>query len=274
VTAIPGAGGSAQEPAGGTLSGAASTDAAPSARREELAGALEALERRLTDACAAAARPRADVTLIAVTKTFPASDVALLAGLGVHDVAENKDQEAKAKHADLADAGLRWHFVGQLQRNKARSVVRYADVVHSVDRAELAEALGGAAQRLRERPLKVLLQVDLGEQPEGGLGPSGAPRGGVRPELLAELAAAVAAQAALELAGVMAVAPLGGEPDGAFARLATLSTGLVAEYPNAGWISAGMSGDFEAAIRHGATHVRVGSALLGKRVTGHGSVRP
>ena len=273
MTASLGAGGP-PEPAGGNAPGAMSADVAPSARRNELAAALVAVERRLAEACAGAGRPRADVTLIAVTKTFPASDVALLADLGLREVAENKDQEAKVKHAELSALGLRWHFVGQLQRNKARSVVRYADVVHSVDRPELVEALGTAAGRLREHPLDVLLQIDLSEAAEGSPGHGGAARGGVRPDELGRLADAVEVQPALRLRGLMAVAPLDADPESAFARLAQVASGLVKTYPEAGWVSAGMSADLEAAIRNGATHVRVGSALLGKRVTGHGSVRP
>ena len=272
MTAIPGAGGSS-EPTGGTTRGVASLDATPLARKAELAAALAALEQRIAEACAAAGRPRADVTLIAVTKTFPAADVAILAELGIHEVAENKDQEAKAKHAALVSAGLRWHFVGQLQRNKARSVVRYADVVHSVDRPELAEALGTAAGLVRERPLDVLVQIDLSDGVDAAQGPSGVARGGVRPGEIGRLADAVGAQPALRLLGVMAVAPLGGDPDHAFARLGEVASELVKVYPAARWVSAGMSGDLEAAIRHGATHVRVGSALLGNRVTGHGKVR-
>lgn len=248
----------------------------PSAERlAELAAALDALEQRLAAACADAGRARADVTVIAVTKTFPASDVAALAELGVREVAENKDQEAKAKHAAVAGAGrpateLRWHFVGQLQRNKARSVVRYADVVHSVDRLDLVEALAGAAGRLRDRPLDVLLQIDLSEPSNDDVG---AGRGGAHPDQLGPLAESVSGQSALRLAGVMAVAPLGGDPDRAFARLAALADDLRADHPDARWISAGMSGDLEAAVRFGTTHVRVGSALLGKRAPGHGSVR-
>jgi pyridoxal phosphate enzyme (YggS family) len=188
--------------------------------------------------------------------------------LGIRDVGENKDQEARAKQADLAELDLRWHFVGQLQRNKARSVVRYADVVHSVDRPELAAALGSASERLRDRPLEVLLQVDLSEEasPDSG-------RGGVHPGGVSQLADAVAGQTSLRLRGVMAVAPLGGDPERAFARLADVAAGLAEHYPEADWISAGMSGDLEVAVKRGATHVRVGSALLGKRMPGHGSVR-
>jgi pyridoxal phosphate enzyme (YggS family) len=225
-------------------------------RREELAANLAAVERRLSAACAAAGRGRGEVTLVAVTKTFPASDVRLLGELGVTDVAENRDQEARAKAAE-GGPGLRWHFVGQLQRNKCRSVARYADVVHSVDRPELVGALARAAQH-RAAPLDVLIQVDLDPEPAGT-------RGGVRPDRVTVLADLVAAESTLRLRGVMAVAPLGGDPGAAFAHLSALSGTLRASYPGAVWISAGMSGDLESAIRHGATHVRVGSALLGSR---------
>lgn len=204
--------------------------------------------------------------MIAVTKTYPASDVLLLAQLGVTEVGENRDQEAAPKAAEVAGAGaaVRWHFVGQLQRNKCRSVVRYADVVHSVDSVRLATALGRAAQTGRDRPLDALVQVSI----------DGAPgRGGALPESadpdvgLFPVAAAVAAEPALRLAGVMAVAPLGWEPDRAFDRLAVVAQRLRAEHPGATEVSAGMSGDLESAIRHGATQVRVGSALLGMRST-------
>ncbi|WP_035857058.1 YggS family pyridoxal phosphate-dependent enzyme [Cryptosporangium arvum] len=236
-------------------------------RRAELAAGLADVRERIAAACADAGRDPAGVTLIAVTKTWPASDVAALASLGVRDVAENKDQEARAKFASLASLDVRWHFVGQLQRNKARSVVRYADVVHSVDRPELVTALAGAASRHRENPLDVLLQVDLDEGSSAG-------RGGVAPSAVASLASEVAASGSLRLVGLMAVAPLGADPDAAFARLADVSVALRNDHEDATWISAGMSGDLESAVRHGATHVRVGSALLGKRVSGHGSVRP
>lgn len=226
-------------------------------RRGELADALAELEARLAAACAAAGRPRDDVTLIAVTKTRPASDVALLHELGVLDVGESKDQEAAAKVAELATAApdLRWHFVGRLQRNKARSVAAYADVVHSVDRAPLVEALASGAERAG-RDVGVLLQVSLDGDPD---------RAGAQPADLPRLAESVARAQGLQLRGVMAVAPLGAEPREAFARLHALAAGLRDEHPEAGWISAGMSGDLEPAIAQGATHVRVGTALLGRR---------
>ena len=222
-------------------------------RRQQLAAALEALEQRLSAACAAAGRRRDDVVLVAVTKTHPASDVEALRDLGVRDVGENRDQEASAKAA--AVDGVRWHFVGAVQTNKARSVASYADVVHSVDRPALVDALDRGAARAG-RVLDVLLQVSL----------DGAPgRGGALPADLPPLADRAAAAASLRLAGLMAVAPLGADPDGAFAELARVAERLRADHPQAREISAGMSGDLEQAVAHGATHVRVGTALLGRR---------
>jgi PLP dependent protein len=234
-------------------------------RRRQLATALARVRARIADACAAAGRDRDEVTLVAVTKTYPASDVVLLAGLGVGDVGENRDQEAAPKAAAVAaaDADVRWHFVGQLQRNKCRSVVGYADMVHSVDSVRLAAALADAARR-REQPLDVLVQVSIdGDPARGGtVAGSGDPERG-----LPAVAEAVAGAASLRLAGLMAVAPLGWTPDDAFARLADVAAWVRAAHPTATVLSAGMSGDLEAAIAHGATHVRVGSALLGMRST-------
>ncbi|MBC8990492.1 YggS family pyridoxal phosphate-dependent enzyme [Micromonospora chalcea] len=233
-------------------------------RRAELAAGLARVRARIADACAAAGRQRDAVTLVAVTKTYPASDVVALAGLGVTDVGENRDQEAAPKAEAAADAGAapRWHFIGQLQRNKARSVVRYADVVQSVDSVRLAAALDAAAGAVRDRPLDVLVQVSIdGDPARGGTLPGAAdPQRGLDP-----VAAAVAGADGLRLAGLMAVAPLGWEPDRAFARLAEVAAALRADHPGATVLSAGMSGDLESAIGHGATHVRVGSALLGMR---------
>jgi hypothetical protein len=235
-------------------------------RRQELATALAAVRRRIAAACAAAGRAESTVALVAVTKTYPASDVALLADLGVGDVGENRDQEAAAKAAAVRAAGvaLRWHFVGQLQRNKCASVAGYADVVHSVDSVRLAEALARAVERHRDRdrPLDVLVQVSIdGDQARGGAVP-----GGADPDRAVQrVADTLAAAASLRLAGVMAVAPMGWAPEVAFARLAEVAARLRADHPGATAVSAGMSGDLEAAIGHGATHVRVGSALLGRR---------
>ena len=238
----------------------------PAERSAELAANLAEVRERISLAAAAAGRAADGITLVAVTKIWPASDVRLLAALGVTDVAENRDQEARPKHEACADLGVRWHFVGQLQRNKARSVAAYADVVESVDRPELVTALDRAAGE-HGRVLDVLVQVGLADVPDGS---PPAHRGGVDPREVLALADAVAGCASLRLGGLMAVAPLG--PDGgavdprpAFARLAALAAEVRAAHPSATVVSAGMSGDLEEAVAAGATHVRVGTAVLGGR---------
>ena len=227
-----------------------------SGRRDQLAANLEAVRRRISVACDDAGRPD-DVRLVVVTKFFPASDVRILADLGVTDVGENRHQEAEAKARECADLGLRWHFIGGLQSNKAAAVASYADVVESLDRPKLIGPLSrGAGARSHE--VDVLLQVSLDPPGAGN-------RAGADPDDLAALADAVGESAHLRLRGLMAVAPLGEEPDGAFARLAAIHADLLSAHPDATLLSAGMSGDLEAAIKHGATHVRVGSAVLGPR---------
>lgn len=228
------------------------------ARTAGLASNLAALTERIRVACVAAGRGPDEVGVIAVTKTFPAEDVRRLAALGVREVAENRDQDARAKAAELADLDVRWHFVGQLQRNKVNHVVGYADVVHSVDRADLARALSAAAERHRDEPLAVLLQVNLDQDPSGD-------RGGAAPDGIPGLADLVAGLPGLALSGLMAVAPLGEDPGRAFGRLAGVAARLRAVHPQASMLSAGMSADLEAAVAHGTTHVRVGTALLGGR---------
>ena len=225
-------------------------------RRAELEHNLAQVHRRIERACAEAHRDPGELTLVAVTKFFPASDVDLLAELGVTAVGENRDQEAAAKVAQLHHrADLEVHFIGQLQSNKVSSVARYADVVESVDRPKLVRALDRAAGN-HGRRLRVLVQVGLDHE-EG--------RGGIAPEAAPDLADAVAAADHLDLRGVMAVAPLGADPASAFARLREVAHGIRAAHPEASWISAGMSGDLEQAVAHGATHLRVGTAILGSR---------
>ena len=226
-----------------------------SSRRDELAARLTAVRERISAACAAAGRKPQDVSLVAVTKTFPASDVRLLSGLGVRDFGENRDAEAAPKAAQCADLDLVWHFVGQLQTNKAASVARYATFVHSVDRLRLVHALGVAARRA-ERVIECLIEVSLDGDPA---------RGGALAGEVPGLAEALMAEAGLVLAGVMAIAPLGMPPADAFARLLDSAAAVRAVRPAATVISAGMSGDLEAAIAAGATHVRIGTALLGDR---------
>ncbi len=225
-------------------------------RREELAGNVAQVHSRVVRAARAAGRDPSDVTVVAITKTRPASDVRLLAELGITHVGENRDQEARAKVAECSDLPLTWHFVGQLQRNKAGSVARYADVVQSVDRAALVDALGRAAAR-HGRQLGVCIQIDLAGDRAG--------RGGADPDEALALADRVAGHDALDLLGVMAVAPLGADPASAFSRLADVHGHITSRHPGAVMRSAGMSADLEAAIAAGATHIRPGSALLGAR---------
>lgn len=234
-------------------------------RRDEVSGNLHHVRARIDAACRASGRRVEDVRLLAVTKTFPASDVAVLGDLGMTDFAENRDQEAARKVGEFAAlraaARPRWHMVGRLQRNKARSVARWADEVQSVDSRRLAEALATAVRKEldgggRSEPLDVLVQVSLDED----TGRGGCPPGG-----LDEVADVVAAADALRLRGVMAVAPLGGSPDAAFEDLAAYAARLRHRHPDATELSAGMSGDMEQAIAHGSTCVRVGTALLGHR---------
>ncbi|MFB6552789.1 YggS family pyridoxal phosphate-dependent enzyme [Streptomyces sp. NPDC056405] len=232
-------------------------------RKQELAANLAKVEERIAAACEAAGRGREEVTLIVVTKTYPADDVRILSELGVRDVAENRDQDAAPKAAACSDLPLSWHFVGQLQTNKVRSVVGYADVVQSVDRARLVTALSKEAVRAG-REVGCLLQValDAGENAR-------ADRGGVSPAGIEELADLVARSDGLRLDGLMTVAPLTGEYAGrqqaAFEHLMDLSTYVRRTHPAANMVSAGMSADLEQAVAAGATHVRVGTAVLGVR---------
>lgn len=240
------------------------TDAAPvgDARFHELETRLAAVRERIAKAAEAVGRGEDLPRLIVVTKFHPADDIRRLAALGVTDVGENRDQEAAAKAADLADSGLTWHFVGQLQTKKAKSVARYAAAVHSVDRPQLVDALAKAATAEHEAsgraPLDCFIQVSLEDD-------AGAHRGGASPADVQVLAERVAAADGLRLAGVMAVAPLGAEPEPAFEKLAAISARLVAGHPEATAISAGMSQDLEAAVKFGATHLRIGSDILGSR---------
>jgi PLP dependent protein len=239
------------------LSGATVPGAGEAAgpRREQLRAALAAVLDRIAAGCASAGRDPAEVTLVVVTKTYPASDVRLLASLGVTDVGENRDQEAGPKRDACADLPLRWHVIGQVQSNKARHVARYADFVHSVDRLSLVRALGRGA-RDAGRELACLVQVTLDGDPA---------RGGASVDAVPALARAIADEPGLELHGLMAVAPLGADPEVAFDPLPRLRDRLLQEHPGARLVSAGMSGDLEAALRHGATHLRVGTAVLGAR---------
>lgn len=234
-------------------------------RTDQLRAALAEVRGRIASACAAAGRDESEVRLLAVTKRFPADDVVRLADLGVADFAENKDQEAAEKVAEVArarpDLPIRWHMVGRLQRNKARSVARWADEVQSVDSVRLADALTKAVASARESgeragPLDVLVQVSL----DGAEG-----RGGCLVEDVPALLDRIARSGELRARGLMAVAPLEGDPEAAFARLGSLFLALRQDHADLIELSAGMSGDLDHAIAHGSTCVRVGTALLGER---------
>jgi len=231
-------------------------------RRAEVTAGLERVRDRIAAACERAGRSSDEVTLTVVTKFFPASDVRLLADLGVRHVGENRHQEAEAKAAACADLGLTWHFIGALQSNKAAAVARYASVVESLDRPKLLRGLSAGAHS-RGRPVDVLVQVNL----DPG-GPAGTGRAGVAPQDAVGLARLVSQADGLRLRGVMGVAPLGEDPHPAFAKLADLAAQVRSVDPSATWMSAGMSNDLEAAVESGATHVRIGSAVLGSRPSG------
>ncbi len=238
------------------------TSTGPSAgvsRRDELALGLSRVRQRIADACERAGRDVADITLVVVTKTHPVQDLRLLAEFGVRDLGESREQELTAKHRDLGPVPgaelMRWHFIGRLQTNKARRVARAADLVHSVDRGDLLAPLSrGAATAGRE--VGALVQVSLDGDPT---------RGGVVIDQVWRLADEVARTEHLRLRGLMAVAPRDIAPERAFAVLKPLSRRLCLEHPGADILSAGMSADLEAAVTAGATHLRVGTAILGAR---------
>ncbi len=224
---------------------------------DDLAARLADIDARIATAARAVGRAPEEITRIVVTKFHPASLVERLAALGVTDVGENRQQELSAKAAELAGLGLRWHFIGQAQTNKARAVRQAASVVHSVDRVKVADAFERAGVDDARGPLDVLIQVNLTDDPG---------RGGVAPDALEPLAEHVlGACATLRLRGLMAVAPLDEEPASAFSRLHGYAERLRRIAPEATWLSAGMTGDFAEAVAAGATHLRIGSAITGPR---------
>ncbi|MGU3434113.1 YggS family pyridoxal phosphate-dependent enzyme [Actinomycetes bacterium M1A6_2h] len=230
-------------------------------RRSEIEAALATVRDRLSAACRAAERDPDEVTLLPVTKFFPASDIEILRELGCREFGESREQDASVKVAEIGTDGVRWHMIGHLQRNKAKSVAVWAHSIHSVDSARLITALDKAVRGAlddgdRVAPLEVLLQVSL----DGDIH-----RGGASREELAELADRVAESSALRLSGIMAVPPIDSDANSAFADLARIHENLLRVHPDAVQRSAGMTGDLEEAVRHGSTCVRVGTAILGPR---------
>ena len=228
------------------------------ARKMELSANLTGVRRQIESAAKQAGRDPSEITLIGVTKNYPTSDAVLLVELGLRDLGENRAQEGakKAKEsAGLIEEHVNWHFVGQLQRNKVRSVLAFAEAIHSVDRLSLVETLKVEIARSGKSP-RVLIQINLNPELSG--------RGGATSADLLSLADTIVANGVF-LGGVMSVVPIGMEPERAFAEIALMHTDLLRHHPTALWRSAGMSGDFESAIRAGATHVRIGSSILGSR---------
>ena len=218
-------------------------------RYEEIASNLAIVQDKIEAAAKAAHRGRDEITLIAVTKTFPISDVHILASLNIDHYGENRDGDAAPKAAAVPGT---WHFQGQIQSNKLKSIASWANVIHSLDEIRHIQAL----DKVTADRIGVFLQVSL----DGAQG-----RGGAQPSVLSELADAVMGSAHLDLMGLMAVAPLDVSSDEAFEKLATIHSDFKGSYPEAKYLSAGMSNDFESAIIHGATHIRVGSSILGSR---------
>jgi len=232
-------------------------------RRAELAASLQAVQERIRKAATLVDRDPREITIVAVTKRFPVTDVVALRELGVTDVAENRHQEAVVKHQEYLDAtgdeSLRWHFIGQVQSNKAAAITRYADSVDTVDRVSVVGALARGAVAA-DRIVQCLVQVSLAEDMDAQEG-----RGGCAPDEAVDIAAKIDVADGLVLAGVMGMAALGADPVTSYRRLALTASRVRALQPDAVVLSGGMSHDLEAAIAAGATQVRLGTAILGQR---------
>ncbi len=224
-------------------------------RIDELQKNLIEIQSQIKSACETSGRNLDEITLIAVSKTWPASDIRLLHQLGVRDFGESRDQEATMKVSELADLDISWHFIGQVQTNKLNHIASYANVVHALDREKTISGLDVAAAKL-DRNITGLLQISLDGDEN---------RGGVAIENAFELAQLLSNSKNLTFGGIMAVAPIEMLPDVAFSKLAEIAAEIQSKYPTAEIISAGMSQDFESAVQKGATHLRIGSALLGNR---------
>lgn len=222
-------------------------------RKSEISTNLATVTERITAAAKKVYRNPSDIKLIVVTKTFPITDLQFLYELGVRDFGENRDQEASQKVSELPN-DINWHFQGQIQSNKLKSITSWASYIHSVDQLKYAKMISDYAG---DQKKSIFLQVSLDEIPES--------RGGVDPSKLHQLASAVSHFSNLNLMGLMAVAPLDESTDQAFARLSKYHQLFVEQFPEARFLSAGMSGDYESAILHGATHIRIGSSILGNR---------
>jgi PLP dependent protein len=234
-------------------------------RVAEISLALLQVEERIYRACKLAARSRNDLTLIAVTKTYPISDVQILQGLGIKDFGENRDGEGIEKSSAIKEsvkkhflAKTYWHYQGEIQSKKIGSISRWADTVHSLDDLSHIEKFDRALELLGEKSLEVFIQVSLDGNPN---------RSGLKASAVLEACEVVANSSHLNLMGVMTVPPVESDPEKSFAEIAEIAAKVRNAFPEARYLSAGMSGDFEVAIAYGATHIRIGSQILGSRST-------
>jgi pyridoxal phosphate enzyme (YggS family) len=222
-------------------------------RIDDISQALSQVEERIVRACRSAGRIRDDVTLIAVTKTYPASDVQILQGLGINNFGENRDAEGVEKSSLIK---AHWHYQGEVQSKKIGSISRWAETVHSLDDLSHIAKFDRALAALGDRSLQVFVQVSLDGNPT---------RSGLQPSDLMQACQAVTTSKHLHLMGVMAVPPVESDPEESFSQVALIAEGVTRNFPEAKYLSAGMSGDFEVAIAYGATHIRIGSQILGPR---------
>lgn len=222
-------------------------------RVNEITENLHEVTEKIFQAAKNSGRNSQDITLIAVTKTFPISDLEILYSLGVREFGENRDQEASEKAKTLPD-DINWHFQGGIQSNKLKSICSWAQVIHSVDQYKYAQIISDLAL---DKPKSIFIQVSLDNPPEK--------RGGVDPQKLIELANQIAQLPNILIRGLMAVAPVIAQSDSPFARLQVVQEGFLKHFPSAKSLSSGMSGDYELAISYGATHLRIGSSILGIR---------
>lgn len=222
-------------------------------RVDQISANLEKVNEQIKLAAASANRLSEDITLVAVTKTFPVSDIEILYSLGIRDFGENRDQEASEK-VGLLPKDVRWHFQGQIQSNKLKSITSWASYIHSVDQLRYAQMISDYSAG-NKKP--IFMQVSLDKPPQS--------RSGVNPSELIELAGAISALPGIRLQGLMAVAPVNSPAEQAFAELEDIRSDFLSTFPDAKSLSIGMSGDYQIAIKYGATHIRIGSSILGIR---------
>jgi pyridoxal phosphate enzyme (YggS family) len=222
-------------------------------RIDEISANLEKVNEQIKLAAEKANRSTDEITLIAVTKTFPVSDIEILYSLGIREFGENRDQEASAK-VSLLPGDVKWHFQGQIQSNKLKSITSWASYIHSVDQLKHAQIISQHSGDI-EKP--IFIQVSLDKPPQS--------RSGVNPSDLLELAGAISELPGISLQGLMAVAPVDSPAEEAFAELVAIRSEFLRTFPAAKSLSIGMSGDYQIAIEYGATHIRIGSSILGIR---------